>query len=242
MAEQLQGWHPDPYGRHKERYFSRGSPTELARDGLDEFEDPVPDPAIADPLPGAVVQSPLDDNGTSTSPPSSPQPSHAESTPPQTTDYSTQFPYPGPVPEAAAIGNPIERLVGMGTIAGRPLAEIVEILGRPTSTDVVPPDRILVQWMHNPGDGGPYWHYAMRFDVNLICGGITQEFYKPGHNLQIGQPVKMSRGQERDQRVCPRCGRAGFKKARGVGGMAVAGVLAPKTHAKCRSCGFRMTS
>lgn len=41
MAEEQQGWHPDPFGRHEARYFSAGSPTYLVRDGYVEGSDPV---------------------------------------------------------------------------------------------------------------------------------------------------------------------------------------------------------
>ena len=41
MTEELQGWHPDPYGRHESRYFSAGRPTFLVRDGYVEGSDPV---------------------------------------------------------------------------------------------------------------------------------------------------------------------------------------------------------
>ena len=41
-VDQLQGWHPDPFGRHEARYFSRGRPTALSRDGRVEVQDPVP--------------------------------------------------------------------------------------------------------------------------------------------------------------------------------------------------------
>ncbi len=37
--ERLQGWHPDPTGRHQERYFSQGVPTHLFRDGNTEGYD-----------------------------------------------------------------------------------------------------------------------------------------------------------------------------------------------------------
>src|ERR1700691_179724 len=37
--ERLQGWHPDPTGRHQERYFSQGAPTHLFRDGNAEGYD-----------------------------------------------------------------------------------------------------------------------------------------------------------------------------------------------------------
>ena len=41
MTSGLQGWHPDPFGRHEERYFSAGEPTYLIRDGDAEGRDPV---------------------------------------------------------------------------------------------------------------------------------------------------------------------------------------------------------
>ncbi len=43
MTEALQGWHPDPFGRHEVRYFSAGRATYLVRDGRVEGSDPVED-------------------------------------------------------------------------------------------------------------------------------------------------------------------------------------------------------
>ena len=43
MTEELQGWHPDPFGRHEWRYFSAGRATFLVRDGRVEGSDPVED-------------------------------------------------------------------------------------------------------------------------------------------------------------------------------------------------------
>jgi hypothetical protein len=45
-----QGWQPDPFGRHDERWMSAGTATELVRDGSTEghdppIEDPSPSPA-----------------------------------------------------------------------------------------------------------------------------------------------------------------------------------------------------
>jgi hypothetical protein len=36
-----QGWQPDPFGRHQERYLSAGRPTYLVRDGGVESSDPI---------------------------------------------------------------------------------------------------------------------------------------------------------------------------------------------------------
>jgi hypothetical protein len=40
----LQGWHPDPFGVHEDRYFSAaGEPTKLVRDrGLESYDEPPP--------------------------------------------------------------------------------------------------------------------------------------------------------------------------------------------------------
>src|SRR5579863_4258236 len=54
----VQGWHPDPYGRHDDRWFSDGKPTRLVRDqGRESYDEPPPeyprgplwpDPAVLD--------------------------------------------------------------------------------------------------------------------------------------------------------------------------------------------------
>ena len=41
MDFDLQGWHPDPHGRHEWRYFSAGRATYLVRDGSVEGADPL---------------------------------------------------------------------------------------------------------------------------------------------------------------------------------------------------------
>lgn len=60
--ERLQGWHPDPTGRHQERYFSQGAPTHLHRDGTVEgYDDRASFPSSA-----ATI---LDDGPSPVSPP-----------------------------------------------------------------------------------------------------------------------------------------------------------------------------
>jgi hypothetical protein len=54
----VQGWHPDPYGKHDDRWFSDGKPTRLVRDqGSESYDEPPlenlrgqlpPDPAARD--------------------------------------------------------------------------------------------------------------------------------------------------------------------------------------------------
>jgi hypothetical protein len=41
MEPPVQGWQPDPLGRHSERWMSAGAPTELVRDGHRVTHDPV---------------------------------------------------------------------------------------------------------------------------------------------------------------------------------------------------------
>jgi hypothetical protein len=38
----IEGWQPDPFGRHEQRWHSDGQPTWLVRDGKTEDEDPLP--------------------------------------------------------------------------------------------------------------------------------------------------------------------------------------------------------
>jgi hypothetical protein len=41
---EAEGWFPDPFGRHEQRWFSAGSPSALVRDGDTESADPPPAP------------------------------------------------------------------------------------------------------------------------------------------------------------------------------------------------------
>lgn len=51
MGMRIQGWHPDPYERHDERWFSDGNPTRLVRDQGSEFYDEPPPESPREPLP-----------------------------------------------------------------------------------------------------------------------------------------------------------------------------------------------
>jgi len=48
VEQAAQGWHPDPFGRHEERWMSAGEPTDLVRDGVRESREPADSSA---PLP-----------------------------------------------------------------------------------------------------------------------------------------------------------------------------------------------
>jgi hypothetical protein len=54
VSEELQGWHPDPFGRHEWRYFSAGRATFLVRDGRVEGSDPV-EQIPQQPYPPSIV-------------------------------------------------------------------------------------------------------------------------------------------------------------------------------------------
>jgi hypothetical protein len=59
VTEELQGWQPDPFGRHQSRYFSAGRPTYLVRDGQVEGSDPVEQiPPQAQPRPVDAAMPP----------------------------------------------------------------------------------------------------------------------------------------------------------------------------------------
>jgi hypothetical protein len=48
----LQGWYPDPFGLHEQRYFSSGRPTKLVRDGrVEAYDEPT-----AQDVPGAYLE------------------------------------------------------------------------------------------------------------------------------------------------------------------------------------------
>jgi hypothetical protein len=40
---EAEGWYVDPYRRHRARWFSSGTPTELVSDGGEESSDPPPE-------------------------------------------------------------------------------------------------------------------------------------------------------------------------------------------------------
>ena len=55
MAEQLRGWHPDPFGAHELRYFAlNGKPTRLVRDA-ERWSHHVPSPTSSPDRPRSVL-------------------------------------------------------------------------------------------------------------------------------------------------------------------------------------------
>jgi hypothetical protein len=42
-SEDMEGWYTDPYQRHEARWMSKGTPTQLVKDGKVEGTDPVSD-------------------------------------------------------------------------------------------------------------------------------------------------------------------------------------------------------
>jgi hypothetical protein len=90
-------------------------------------------------------------------------------------DFAAQFPHPGPLPKAALRGNVRTRLVAMGKVQGRTKDEIVSTLGPPRSVSAAANGCQLLQWQKVSAFTGS-WHYALVFDSNEICGGITHQF------------------------------------------------------------------
>jgi len=67
------GWRPDPSGRHEQRFYLRGQPSALVRDGdvegIDHYDPPLPPPPPGPPASGPATTGPL--------PPPPPPPPHA---------------------------------------------------------------------------------------------------------------------------------------------------------------------
>jgi hypothetical protein len=61
-AVREQGWYFDPYGLHRERWFSGGTPTSLVRDdGVVSRDAPPPEPPPTVPVPVAEAQPSVSD-------------------------------------------------------------------------------------------------------------------------------------------------------------------------------------
>jgi hypothetical protein len=92
MAEELRGWHPDPYGVHELRYFaSGGTPTRLVRDGdrVSNDEPPRSLPQL-DHRPSAQSQS------EQTSTPATAYPRSTQPTQPSVREQARPAPTPSP--------------------------------------------------------------------------------------------------------------------------------------------------
>lgn len=66
------------------------------------------------------------------------------------------------------------KFVSAGTLRGRSKAEIIALVGRPTSVSGADAGKTLLQWMDSTGSGS--YHIALLFDQNDICEGVTHEF------------------------------------------------------------------
>jgi hypothetical protein len=58
----------------------------------------------------------------------------------------------------------------LGTLKGRTEAEIVAVVGPPTSRGALPNGKRLLQWQR------PGYHVALGFEANGVCYGVTHEF------------------------------------------------------------------
>jgi hypothetical protein len=70
----LDGWHPDPYGTHHERFFKQGEPTPLVRDGgVGSYDEPPASLTPATAAPTTTIHIPASAVGP---PPSRPPLAH----------------------------------------------------------------------------------------------------------------------------------------------------------------------
>ena len=77
------------------------------------------------------------------------------------------------MPPISAITLP-NKFVQMGTIAGRSVKEILEVVGPPSSTSSPGPGLTLLQWIRTGSFLGGF-HIALIFDSYGVCGGVTHQ-------------------------------------------------------------------
>lgn len=94
---------------------------------------------------------------------------------PGISDFGQEFPHPGPLPKPPRFGDLPTRLGKMGIVRGRTEAEIVSWIGPASSRSAAGGGTYLLQWQ-NTAAYSRSWHYALIFDSNGVCGGITHEF------------------------------------------------------------------
>jgi hypothetical protein len=84
--------------------------------------------------------------------------------------------YPGPLPKQAFKGSTPRRLQAAGVLIGRPLEEILAILGRVSSRSSIGNGQTLYQWMSISTGWSPSYHYSLIFDRYQICAGLEHEW------------------------------------------------------------------
>jgi hypothetical protein len=222
-VEQLRGWHPDPFGRHEQRYFSRGDPTYLVRDGGVESQD--------EPTGASAAASPtLRREEASTAPPSS---EHGNESLRQL-DGTITWSQPATAPvsssgsdvvaaptENLSLTSPRHRSVASRTVLVTGAAAILGVgLGATYAAAHIFP--------HSAGRAiGTTIAYVIAIPILLILFLV----FAGGSAMRTDKLAK---------KTCPLCGHRGFIPARSLGGIVIAGIFAPKSWAKCRNCGFRM--
>ena len=100
--------------------------------------------------------------------------------PPERLDFS-HFPKPPPVPRGADRGKLADRVLRFGTVQGRTLAEIEQVMGPPYSRELYPPDGLLVKWSQTRMTMRSFadtYHLELVFDANGICGGALKEYHR----------------------------------------------------------------
>lgn len=81
----------------------------------------------------------------------------------------------GPIPLVE--GSFLERIRGIGDLRGYTRHDIVSLIGSPTSISAAANGGQLLQWQKTSAFGRSY-HFALIFDGNGLCGGITHQFVR----------------------------------------------------------------
>jgi hypothetical protein len=81
----------------------------------------------------------------------------------------------GPVP--AVSGSFLQRIGAIGDLRGYTRQDLVNVLGPPTSISAAANGGQLLQWQKTSAFGRSY-HFALIFDRNELCGGITRQFVR----------------------------------------------------------------
>jgi len=90
-------------------------------------------------------------------------------------DFRSKFPNRGPIPVVS--GSFTARISAIGDVRGYTKEDLLEILGPPNAISATQRGCQLLQWQKVSAFGRSY-HYALIFDRNGYCGGITHEFVR----------------------------------------------------------------
>lgn len=92
---------------------------------------------------------------------------------PEPADFANEYPYPGALPMIT--GKTLQdKFAQIGTLAGRPLSEVISVVGPPNSRGPADLGLFQCQWIVTSIWAKSY-HIGLIFDSNEICGGVFHE-------------------------------------------------------------------